>query len=310
MTKSSKHYLLIDGEGLLHQAFHKFEKLRSSEGTPTGAIFGFIRSLKMYLYRFSPDDVYVVFDNGHSKYRTEILGSYKEHRKRIDIDYDSLQSQKKQIQQLLSNLGIKYIYDKARKCNYEGDDFIAHLVLNVVPKKSKITIITADKDFNQLLKSTRIKIYNPIKDILIYETSCKAIFGYTASETVDYLSLLGDSSDDIPGYPGMGPVKTRRFLDKYGSIKKYLEGDEELRDDPKHVRMEELYSKNRLLIDLKYFCKKYPLKLKDTPIVEPSKFSKKYLEKVANELDIQSFSEVNLIKTFKDQYKKTYGRES
>lgn len=310
MNKSSKHYLLIDGEGLLHQAFHKFEKLRSSEGTPTGAIFGFIRSLKMYLYRFSPDDVYVVFDNGHSKYRTEILGSYKEHRKRIDVDYDSLQAQKKQIQQLLSNLGIKYIYDKARKCNYEGDDFIAHLVLNVVPKKSKITIITADKDFNQLLKSTRIKIYNPIKDILIYETSCKAIFGYTASETVDYLSLLGDSSDDIPGYPGMGPVKTRRFLDKYGSIKKYLEGEEELRDDPKHVRMEELYSKNRLLIDLKYFCKKYPLKLKDTPIVEPSKFSKKYLEKVAKELDIQSFSEVNLIKTFKDQYKKTYGRES
>lgn len=308
MIKSSKQYLVIDGEGLLHQAFHKFDKFRSSDGTPTGAIFGFIRSLKMYLYRFSPDDVYVVFDNGHSKHRTEILGSYKEHRKRIDVDYDSLQSQKKQIQSLLSNLGIKYIYDKARKCNYEGDDFIAHLILNVIPKKSKVTIITADKDFNQLLRSTRIKIYNPIKDILIYETSCKAIFGYTASETVDYLSLLGDSSDDIPGYPGMGPVKTRRFLDKYGSIKKYLEGDEELRDDPKHVRMEELYSKNKLLIDLKYFCQKYPLKLKDTPIVEPSKFSKKYLEKVAKELDIQSFSEASLIKTFKDQYQKTYGK--
>ena len=308
MIKSSKHYLLIDGEGLLHQVFHKFEKLHSSDGTPTGAIFGFIRSLKMYLYRFNPDDVYIVFDNGHSKYRTEVLGSYKEHRKRIDVDYDSLQSQKKQIQCLLSNLGIKYIYDKARKCNYEGDDFIAHLVLNVVPKKSKITIITADKDFNQLLKSTRIKIYNPIKDILIYETSCKALFGYSASETVDYLSILGDSSDDIPGYPGMGPVKTRRFLDKYGSIKKYLEGDEDLRDDPKHVRMEDLYSKNKLLIDLKYFCQKYPLKLKDTPIVEPSKVNKKYLEKVAKELDIQSFSEANLIKTFKDQYKKTYGK--
>ncbi len=308
MIKSSKQYLVIDGEGLLRQAFHKFEKLHSSDGIPTGAIFGFIRSLKMYLYRFSPDDVYVVFDNGHSKYRTEILGSYKEHRKRIDVDYDSLQSQKKQIQSILSNLGIKYIYDKARKCNYEGDDFIAHLIINVIPKKSKVTIITADKDFNQLLRSTRIKIYNPIKDILIYETSCKAIFGYTASETVDYLSLLGDSSDDIPGYPGMGPVKTRRFLDKYGSIKKYLDGDEELRDDPKHVRMEEIYSKNKLLIDLKYFCQKYPLKLKDTPIVEPSKFSKKYLEKVANELDIQSFSEASLIKTFKDQYQKTYGK--
>ena len=186
METNRKHYLLIDGEGLLHQSFHKFAKFHSPDGKPTGAIYGFFKSLHHYIYRFNADDVYVVFDNGHSKYRKEILPTYKAHRKtNISIDYTSLQKQKRVIIKILRMLRIKFIFDKRFICNYEGDDFLAYLTLKYLPRKSKVTIITADKDFNQLLKGNTVKVFNPRKDQLIFESNCKNIFGYSAKETVE-----------------------------------------------------------------------------------------------------------------------------
>ena len=91
---SKKTILLIDGENILHQSFHKFEKLKSTDGKPSGAIFGFFKSLHMYLTRFEPDEVYVSFDNGHSPVRMELLPNYKGHRKNLSVDYESLQNQK------------------------------------------------------------------------------------------------------------------------------------------------------------------------------------------------------------------------
>ena len=141
MEQNRKHYLLIDGEGLLHQSFHKFAKFHSPDGHPTGAIYGFFKSLHHYFYRFSADDVYVVFDNGHSKYRKEILPTYKAHRKtNISIDYSSLQKQKRVIMKILRMLRIKYIFDKRFTCNYEGDDFLAYL-LNICRENQKSRLL-------------------------------------------------------------------------------------------------------------------------------------------------------------------------
>lgn len=306
-TTNKKHYLLVDGDGLLHQSFHKFQNLKTSDGISTGAIFGFFKSLKMYLYRFNPDDVYIVFDNGHSKYREKLLGTYKEHRKRIDIDYESLQSQKKEIRKMLKILNIKYIFDKKRECNYEGDDFIAHLVLKHLPRKQKITIVTADKDFNQLLRGQSIKIYNPRKDQLVYESNCKVIYGYKASETVDYLSLVGDTSDDIPGYQGIGEKRATKFLETYGSIEKYLAQEQCLPDDPCHIKMKEVWKRNQQLIDLKWFCNKYPLK--EIPLVEYSKGLKlRALKKFANTYQLGSFENDLFIREFQKQFNRTYGQ--
>lgn len=306
---NKKHYLLVDGEGLLHQSFHKFQNLKSSDGIHTGAIFGFFKSLKMYLYRFNPDDVYVVFDNGHSKYREELLGTYKDHRKRIDIDYESLQFQKKEIRKMLKILNIKYIFDKERKCNYEGDDFIAYLVLKYLHRKQKITIVTADKDFNQLLRGQSIKIYNSRKDQLVYESNCKSIYGYKASETVDYLSLVGDTSDDIPGYKGIGEKKALQFLEKYGSIEKYLAQEQCLPDDPNHIKMKEVWDRNQKLIDLKWFCNNH--ELSNLPLYEYSKGIKlKALKKFVDTYQLGSFEDNIFIREFQNQYVRTYGQQS
>src|SRR5574344_1457125 len=100
MGKKSKHILLVDGENILHQSFHKFEKLKSTYGKPSGAIFGFFKSLHMYVNRFDPDELYISFDNGHSTIRDELTPNYKGHRKNISVDYESLQSQKSEIMKI------------------------------------------------------------------------------------------------------------------------------------------------------------------------------------------------------------------
>lgn len=254
MPISSKLIMLIDGENILHQSFHKFENLHSTDGKPSGAIFGFFKSLHMYLTRFEPYKVVISFDNGHSKYRDKLLPSYKIHRKNISIDYDSLQAQKRQIMAILRMLRIPYIFDKEKISNYEGDDFLAYLYLTTKSNTSyKYILISSDKDFNQLLDS-RLKIFNPRKETIVRVENCKELFGYESYETVDYLALVGDNSDDIPGVRGYGPVKARKFLDEYGSIEKALE-NKDLKD---HRKIEKAWKVNQQLIDLNWFIKNHP----------------------------------------------------
>ena len=249
-----KRVLLVDGNNILHQSFHKFEKLKSTDGKPSGAIFGFFKSLHMYIDRFQPNDVYITFDNGHSPLRDKLLPEYKEHRQNISYDRESLFAQKAVIMKILRMLRIKYLFDKNNSTGFEGDDLLAYLYFKKIRKECLVTIVSSDKDFNQLLTTDRVKIFNPRKEEYVRQTNCESLFGYTSYETVDYLSLVGDSSDDIPGFPGIGPVKARKFLDKWHSIAKYLE----LNADAK---MKEVYERNRQLIDLKWFVDNHSLDL-------------------------------------------------
>ena len=249
-----KRVLLVDGNNILHQSFHKFEKLKSTDGKPSGAIFGFFKSLHMYIDRFQPNDVYITFDNGHSPLRDKLLPEYKEHRQNISYDRESLFAQKAVIMKILRMLRIKYLFDKNNSTGFEGDDLLAYLYFKKISKECLVTIVSSDKDFNQLLTTDRVKIFNPRKEEYVRQTNCESLFGYTPYETVDYLSLVGDSSDDIPGFPGIGPVKARKFLDKWHSIAKYLE----LNADAK---MKEVYERNRQLIDLKWFVDNHSLDL-------------------------------------------------
>lgn len=270
-----KTILLIDGENLLHQSFHKFQNLHNSEGEPSGAIFGFFRSLRSLIIRFSASDVYITFDNGHSSIRDELHPGYKSHRINLDIDYNSLQKQKKIIMEMLSYLKIKYIYDKDKITNYEGDDLLAYTLLKYLPSKGikpsnrRFIIISSDKDFNQLVHKSRIKIYNPRKDTLISEYNCKELFGYTPQETVDYLIMVGDKSDDIKGFKGIGKVKARSILDKYGNIKSFLE-------EYPCKEYQEIYELNRKLIDIPYFLNQYKLPLSKFPLI---KYNDTHIEK-------------------------------
>ena len=288
---SKKHVLLIDGENILHQSFHKFEKLKSTDGKPSGAIFGFFKSLHMYIDRFNPKEVYITFDNGHSEFRDKLNPNYKGHRKNISIDYESLQLQKAEIMKILRYLRINYIFDKNKSYNYEGDDFLAYLVLKKF-NNDKVTIVSSDKDFNQLISSS-VKIFNPRKEQYVREDNCKDLFEYSPEETVDYLSLVGDKSDDIEGYPGMGPKKTRTFLDKYGSINNYLKDH----DDEK---MKAVYEKNRQLIDLKWYINNITLKSLPIKRYKDKNIKLEKFKEICITYSLASFMTNNFIKVFQE----------
>ena len=281
----------MDGCNLLHQSFHKFEKLKSTDGRPSGAIFGFFKSLHMYIDRFNPKEVYITFDNGHSEFRDKLNPNYKGHRKNISIDYESLQLQKAEIMKILRYLRINYIFDKNKYSNYEGDDFLAYLVLKKF-NNDKVTIVSSDKDFNQLISSS-VKIFNPRKEQYVREDNCMDLFGYSPEETVDYLSLVGDKSDDIEGYPGMGPKKTRIFLDKYGSIKNYIKDH----DDEK---MKAVYEKNRQLIDLKWYINNIPLKSLPIKRYNDKNLKLEKFKEICITYSLASFMTNNFIKVFQE----------
>lgn len=252
-----KRVLLVDGNNILHQSFHKFEKLKSTDGKPSGAIFGFFKSLHMYIDRFQPDDVYITFDNGHSPLRDKLLPEYKEHRQNISYDRESLFAQKAVIMKILRMLRIKYLFDKNNSTGFEGDDLLAYLYFKKISKECLVTIVSTDKDFNQLLTTDRVKIFNPRKEEYVRKSNCKELFGYEPEETVDYLCMVGDSSDDIPGVSGIGPVKARKFLDKHGSINSYISSNEENISD----NFIDIVNRNKKLIDLKWFVDNHKLDL-------------------------------------------------
>ena len=245
----------------------------------------------MYIDRFNPKEVYITFDNGHSEFRDKLNPNYKGHRKNISIDYESLQLQKAEIMKILRYLRINYIFDKNKSSNYEGDDFLAYLVLKKF-NKDKVTIVSSDKDFNQLISSS-VKIFNPRKEQYVREDNCMDLFGYSPDETVDYLSLVGDKSDDIEGYPGMGPKKTRTFLDKYGSIKNYL-------NDHDDEKMKAVYEKNRQLIDLKWYINNIPLKSLPIKRYKDKNLKLEKFKEICITYSLASFMTNNFIKVFQE----------
>lgn len=287
---SKKTILLIDGENLLHASFHRFEKLKSTDGKPSGAIFGFFKSLHMYLTRFNPDDLVITFDNGHSSVRMKLNPGYKEHRKNISVDYESLQQQKAMIIKMLGMLRIKYVFDKKKLTNYEGDDFLAYLAIKTY-REQKIIIVSSDKDFNQLL-SKNLRIFNPRKDEIVRLENCKDLYGYHSHETVSYLAMVGDKSDDIPGFPGIGPVKARKILDE-GTIHKFLE------DEGNREKYLEVWERNRKLIDLFWFVGN--VKLEKLPIKEykSTELKLRKFQDVCKEYSLASFLTNEFIKPFK-----------
>lgn len=285
-----KTVLLIDGENILHQSFHKFEKLKSTDGKPSGAIFGFFKSLHMYLTRFESDEVYISFDNGHSPVRMRLLPNYKGHRKNISVDYESLQSQKAIIMKMLGMLRINYIFDKNNNTLYEGDDFLAYLAIKKF-QSEKIILISSDKDFNQLLNKN-LRIYNPRKDEIIRLENCKDLFGYHANETVEYLAMVGDISDDISGFPGIGPVKARKILDE-GRIEKFIA-------QSKNKEYLKIWRRNEQLIDLFWFVRNIPLE--KLPLKSKKKFKYDKFKKVCIEYSLSSFLTDQFIQPFKELY--------
>lgn len=246
--------LIIDGSNLSHRAYQKFKAMKGPSGEGTGMIFGFMRILGSYIEKFRPTQIVVCFDTHESKqanFRNKLIEGYKGHRVNLGMDYEDFNNQTKEVVKLLGYLEIPVVIDHVG-LGFEADDYVArcaYLYTGGFKKKNHVIIVSSDKDFCQLI-TKKVKVYNPYRDILISTGTCKKYMNYTPEECVDYLSLLGDKSDDIKGYAGIGEVKARAFLDECISIKNFLNDKTLSFKGIDRVALRVLYRRNRRLISL------------------------------------------------------------
>ncbi|MEE2770382.1 MAG: DNA polymerase I [Pseudomonadota bacterium] len=209
---AKENYLIVDASGYIYRAFHALPDLRTPDQFPTGAIFGFVRMLEKTIKRFDPKKIAIVFDppSGHS-WRNDIYDQYKANRDRMP---DDLVQQIQPIKDIVKWMGLKQYELEGQ----EADDVIATLA-----KKTDHTVFiaSADKDLMQLVND-RVNLIHPMTDALIDSEAVFDKFGVTPAQMLDYLSLVGDASDHIPGVPKVGPKTASKWLNTYGTVKNII----------------------------------------------------------------------------------------
>ncbi len=214
MVKEGQRLFLIDGNSLLYRSYYAIKGLRTSRGFPTNAIYGFVNALKKIIGEETPDFLGVVFDVPGPTVRHGVFKEYKAQRKPMPED---LQVQVPVLKELLRALNIPAVEFE----NYEADDVLATLARQAAEKNVEAVIVTTDKDLLQTITGTTV-VYNPAKDAVIDRENVREFFGVSASQVVDVLSLWGDSSDNVPGVPGIGEKTAKSLIQEFGSLDNLL----------------------------------------------------------------------------------------
>lgn len=225
MPVERKRLVLIDGNALLHRAYHAYPRFTSPKGEVVGAVYGFITMLLTALEKLSPKYAAIAWDVGKVTFRTKEYAEYKAGRPEMDTELADQIERTKQIVEALNipQFGVT---------DYEADDVIGTLSKQAVESDNEIqvVIVTGDRDALQLVDGDRVVVYMPsgggakyIKDrgISIFdEEAVKAKYGLTPSQIVDLKGLMGDASDNIKGVPGVGQVTATKLLQQEGSVEK------------------------------------------------------------------------------------------
>jgi DNA polymerase I len=217
--------LIIDGHAYAYRAFHAIRSLRSPSGQPTNAIFGFIKMLAKMRAKIEPTHWIVVWDGGLSEKRTAALPEYKAQRPEMP---DDLRPQLDDIVSYLEAAGIASFMRES----VEADDYIACLVRCAVAAEMSVVIASGDKDFMQLV-SRRVGLLNPHDktESVWTDEQVRAKSGVAPSQIVDWLSLRGDTVDNIPGVPGVGVKTATELIKQFGSVEGIYERLDEVKSE-------------------------------------------------------------------------------
>ena len=216
--------LIIDGHAYAYRAFHAIRELRSPEGKPTNAIYGFVKMLEKMRSVVQPTHLIVVWDGGLSAERLAALPDYKAQRPEMPTD---LRPQFDEIESFLAAAGIA----SYRADGVEADDYIATLARQAA-NSWNVVIASSDKDFMQLV-SARIGLFNP-NDKTGTIWGREQVFAKTGVEpeqVADWLALMGDAVDNIPGVPGVGPKTAAELLKQFGSVENLLARLDEVKSE-------------------------------------------------------------------------------
>ena len=259
--KKTDHFYLVDGSGYIFRAYYALPPLsRKSDGLPTGAVSGFSSMLFKLLEDSRSDDsnnkpthFAVIFDSARKNFRNEIFKDYKANRSEAP---DDLAPQFEYIRKAVEAFNVPSI----EQINYEADDLIATYSKQIINAGAKVTIISSDKDLMQLV-SKNIRLYDPMKSKVIGEKEVHEKFGVKPTKVIDVQSLAGDSSDNIPGVPGIGVKTAAELINKYNNLENLLKKADEI---PQKKRKQTiLENKDSALISKKLVTLKNDVPVKD-----------------------------------------------
>ena len=218
---SKEKLLLVDGSSYLYRAFHALPDLRSSDGRPTGAIYGVLNMLQKLIKSERPDYLSVVFDTPVKTFRHDIFPQYKANRQKTPED---LIAQIEPLHQAIINLGLPLIAVDG----VEADDVIGTLAMEAEKKNIKTLIATGDKDMAQLV-TDNIHLIDTMKDIRMGPREVLEKFGILPERFIDYLTLAGDTSDNIPGVEKVGPKTAIKWINEYGSLEGVIQNADQIK---------------------------------------------------------------------------------
>ena len=213
-ASASTPLVLVDGSSYLYRAFHALPPLTNSRGEPTGAVYGVANMLRRLLIDYAPEHIAVVFDARGKTFRDDMFEHYKANRPPMP---DELAAQIEPLHQLVAALGFPIL----QVPGVEADDVIGTLARQWAERGLPVVISTGDKDMAQLVDD-RITLINTMSNTMLDVGGVVQKFGVPPNCIIDYLALVGDSSDNIPGVPKVGPKTAAKWLNEYGSLDNLL----------------------------------------------------------------------------------------
>jgi len=217
-----KHLFLVDGSGYIFRAYYALKTpMTRPDGTPVGAVFGFTRMVRKLLKDSEVDHIAVIFDAGRKTFRNDLYPDYKANR---DEPPEDLVPQFALIRDATRAMNLPCI----QMAGYEADDLIATYARHAVAAGAEVTIVSSDKDLMQLV-GDKVDMFDPLKNREIGPDEVVEKFGVGPDKVVDVQALAGDSSDNVPGVPGIGIKTAAQLIGEYGDLDTLLERAEEIK---------------------------------------------------------------------------------
>ncbi len=216
-----KPLVLVDGSSYLYRAFHAMPNLTNSKGEATGAVYGVVNMLRRLIKDYAPEYMAVVFDAKGKTFRDDLYPDYKATRPPMP---NELRAQIEPIHEIVRALGLPLIVE----AGVEADDVIGTLTTAASAAKMDTVVSTGDKDLAQLVDE-HVTLINTMNDSVLDPAGVAEKFGVPPERIIDYLTLIGDTSDNIPGVPKCGPKTATKWLAEYGSLDEIIAHADEIK---------------------------------------------------------------------------------
>ena len=274
--------ILVDSHSLIYQVFHALPAMTSPQGIEVGAAHGFLRDIANLLEQWKPEFLVCTFDVSEKTFRNELYDQYKANRESMP---DALREQIPLIHRCLDTLAIP----KISAPGFEADDIMATLALQAEQQGARVLLVTSDKDCRQLI-SDRVQMLNVRKNEVFGEPELRNVWGIRPDQVVDFQSLVGDSVDNVPGVPQIGPKAAQQLLEQFNTLDEVFENIELVAGEKRKENLRDNRELALLSRDLVRLSRECPIDL-PWSLMRPGKFDRNQAMDLFRELGFRKLSE-------------------